>query len=155
MFFLRFEKIGSGEFGYEEELGDYGGFQYVLSIIVFFSLYIYQVYSFYNVEFYEDNYMLFLKISLKFISVIQFSVLIKSFSKDFLFLFIKFLLDFLGGFNLVKFCLCYGGDMSQNLGSESGIVSEGDIEIIINFEMCLFNVVDGFLSNFEIEYLDL
>lgn len=44
--------------------------------------------------------------------------------------------------------------MSQNSGSESGIVSEGDTETTTNSEMCLLNAVDGSPSNPDTEHLD-
>lgn len=151
---LRLEKTGSGEPGYEEESGDHGGSQYASSITAPSSPHIYQVYSLHNVELYEDNHMPFLKTSPKFTSVTQPSVLTKSLSKDSSFSSTKSLPDLLGGSNLVKPCPCHGGDMSQNSGSESGIVSEGDTETTTNSEMCLLNVVDGSPSNPETEHLD-
>ncbi|CAK7316176.1 A-kinase anchor protein 6 [Vulpes lagopus] len=151
---LKLEEIGSEDPGYEEEAGDHGGSQYASSITAPSSPHIYQVYSLHNVELYEDNHMPFLKKSPKFTSVTQPSVLTKSLSKDSSFSSTKSLPDLVGGSNLVKPCPCHGGDMSQNSGSESGIVSEGDTETTTNSEMCLLNVVDGSPSNPETEHLD-
>uniref|UniRef100_A0A8C0SN39 A-kinase anchoring protein 6 n=1 Tax=Canis lupus familiaris TaxID=9615 RepID=A0A8C0SN39_CANLF len=151
---LKLEEIGSEDPGYEEEAGDHGGSQYASSITAPSSPHIYQVYSLHNVELYEDNHMPFLKNSPKFTNVTQPSVLTKSLSKDSSFSSTKSLPDLVGGSNLVKPCPCHGGDMSQNSGSESGIVSEGDTETTTNSEMCLLNVVDGSPSNPETEHLD-
>ncbi|XP_012902888.2 A-kinase anchor protein 6 isoform X1 [Mustela putorius furo] len=151
---LKLEEIGSEDPGYEEEAGDHGGSQYASSITAPSSPHIYQVYSLHNVELYEDSHMPFLKNNPKFTSVTQPSVLTKSLSKDSSFSSTKSLPDLVGGSNLVKPCPCHGGDMSQNSGSESGIVSEGDTETTTNSEMCLLNVVDGSPSNPETEHLD-
>ncbi|XP_058396730.1 A-kinase anchor protein 6 [Diceros bicornis minor] len=154
MLSLRLEKTGSEDPGYEEEAGDHGESQYASSITAPSSPHIYQVYSLHNVELYEDNHIPFLKDNQKFTSMTQPSVLTKSLSKDSSFSSTKSLPDLLGGSNLVKPCPCHGGDMSQNSGSESGIVSEGDTETTTNSEMCLLNVVDGSPSNPETEHLD-
>ncbi|XP_022346904.1 LOW QUALITY PROTEIN: A-kinase anchor protein 6 [Enhydra lutris kenyoni] len=151
---LKLEEIGNEDPGYEEEAGDHGGSQYASSITAPSSPHIYQVYSLHNVELYEDSHMPFLKNNPKFTSVAQPSVLTKSLSKDSSFSSTKSLPDLVGGSNLVKPCPCHGGDMSQNSGSESGIVSEGDTETTTNSEMCLLNVVDGSPSNPETEHLD-
>uniref|UniRef100_A0A452RPK7 A-kinase anchor protein 6 n=1 Tax=Ursus americanus TaxID=9643 RepID=A0A452RPK7_URSAM len=151
---LKLEEIGSEDPGYEEEAGDHGGSQYASSITAPSSPHIYQVYSLHNVELYEDNHMPFLKNSPKFTGVTQPSVLTKSLSKDSSFSSTKSLPDLVGGSSLVKPCPCHGGDMSQNSGSESGIMSEGDTETTTNSEMCLLNVVDGSPSNPETEHLD-
>ncbi|XP_057577854.1 A-kinase anchor protein 6 isoform X2 [Hippopotamus amphibius kiboko] len=150
---LKLEETGSEDPGYEEEAGDHGTSQYASSITAPSSPHIYQVYSLHNVELYEDNHIPFLKNSPKFTSMTQPSVLTKSLSKDSSFSSTKSLPDLLGGSNLGKSCACHGGDMSQNSGSESGIVSEGDTETTTNSEMCLPNVVDGSPSNPETEHL--
>ncbi|KAM9202615.1 A-kinase anchor protein 6 [Dugong dugon] len=151
---MNLEETGSEDPGYEEEAGDLGGSHYASSITAPSSPHIYQVYSLHNVELYEDNHVPFLKNNPKFASVTQPSVLTKSLSKDSSFSSTKSLPDLLGGTNLVKPCPCHGGDMSQNSGSESGIVSEGDTETTTNSEMCLLNAVDGSSSNPETEHLD-
>ncbi|XP_061036748.1 A-kinase anchor protein 6 isoform X1 [Eubalaena glacialis] len=151
---LKLEETGSEDPGYEEEVGDHGASQCASSITALSSPHIYQVYSLHNVELYEDNHIPFLKNSPNFTSMTQSSVLTKSLSKDSSFSSTKSLPDLLGGSNLVKPCPCHGGDMSQNSGSESGIVSEGDTETTTNSEMCLHNVVDGSPSNPETEHLD-
>ncbi|XP_042798872.1 A-kinase anchor protein 6 isoform X1 [Panthera leo] len=151
---LKLEEIGGEDPGYEEEAGDHGGSQYASSVTVPSSPHIYQVYSLHNVELYEDSSMPFLKNNPKFTSMTQPSVLTKSLSKDSSFSSTKSLPDLLGGSSLVKPCPCHGGDMSQNSGSESGIVSEGDTETTTNSEMCLLNMVDGSPSNPETEHLD-
>uniref|UniRef100_A0A4X1T5F8 A-kinase anchoring protein 6 n=1 Tax=Sus scrofa TaxID=9823 RepID=A0A4X1T5F8_PIG len=151
---LKLEETGSEDPSYEGEAGDHGAAQYASSITAPSSPHIYQVYSLHNVELYEDNHIPFLKNSPKFTGMTQPSVLTKSLSKDSSFSSTKSLPDLLGGSNLVKPCPCHGGDMSQNSGSESGIVSEGDTETTTNSEMCLLNVVDGSPSNPETEHLD-
>ncbi|TKC50318.1 hypothetical protein EI555_017980 [Monodon monoceros] len=151
---LKLEETGSEDPGYEEEAGDHGASQCTSSITAPSSPHIYQVYSLHNVELYEDNHIPFLKNSPTFTSMTQSSVLTKSLSKDSSFSSAKSLPDLLGGSNLVKPCPCHGGDVSQNSGSESGIVSEGDTETTTNSEMCLHNVVDGSPSNPETEHLD-
>ncbi|XP_007936722.1 A-kinase anchor protein 6 [Orycteropus afer afer] len=148
------DETGSEDPGYEEEARDLGGSHYTSSITAPSSPHIYQVYSLHNVELYEDNHMPFLKNNQKLASATQPTVLTKSLSKDSSFSSTKSLPDLLGGTNLVKPCPCHGGDMSQNSGSESGIVSEGDTETTTNSEMCLLNAVDGSLSNPETEHLD-
>ncbi|XP_012503338.1 PREDICTED: A-kinase anchor protein 6 [Propithecus coquereli] len=151
---LKLEETSSEDPGYEEEAGDHGGSQYASNITVPSSPHIYQVYSLHNVELYEENHMPFLKNDPKFTGMTQPNVLTKSLSKDSSFSSTKSLPDILGGSNLVKPCPCHGGDTSQNSGSESGIVSEGDTETTTNSEMCLLNVVDGSPSNLETEHLD-
>ncbi|XP_036697976.1 A-kinase anchor protein 6 isoform X1 [Balaenoptera musculus] len=151
---LKLEETGSEDPGYEEEAGDHGESQCASSITALSSPHIYQVYSLHNVELYEDNHIPFLKNNPNFTSMTQSSVLTKSLSKDSSFSSTKSLPDLLGGSNLVKPCPCHGGDLSQNSGSESGIVSEGDTETTTNSEMCLHNVVDGSPSNPETERLD-
>ncbi|EPQ16905.1 A-kinase anchor protein 6 [Myotis brandtii] len=148
------EETGSEDPGYEEEAGDRGGSQKASSITAPSSPHIYQVYSLHNVELYDDNHMPFLKNNPMLTSMTQPSVLTKSLSKDSSFSSTKSLPDLLGGSNLVKPCPCHGGDMSQNSGSESGIVSEGDTDTTTNSEMCLFNMVDGSPSNPEPEHLE-
>ncbi|XP_045424965.1 A-kinase anchor protein 6 isoform X2 [Lemur catta] len=151
---LKLEETSSEDPGYEEEAGDHGGSRYASNITVPSSPHIYQVYSLHNVELYEENHMPFLKSNPKFTGMTQPNVLTKSLSKDSSFSSTKSLPDILGGSNLVKPCSCHGGDMSQNSGSESGIVSEGDTETTTNSEMCLLNAVDGSPSNLETEHLD-
>ncbi|KAG8508723.1 A-kinase anchor protein 6 [Galemys pyrenaicus] len=151
---LKLEETGSEDPGYAEDAGDHVGSQYLSSITAPSSPHIYQVYSLHNVELYEDNHMPFLKNNPKFTSVTQSSVLTKSLSKDSSFSSTKSLPDLLGSSSLVKTCPCHGGDMSQNSGSESGIVSEGDTETTTNSEICLLNAVDGSPSNPETEHLD-
>ncbi|XP_054545740.1 A-kinase anchor protein 6 isoform X2 [Talpa occidentalis] len=151
---LKLEETGSEDPGYAEDAGDHVGSQYASSITAPSSPHIYQVYSLHNVELYEENHLPFLKNNPKFTSVTQPSVLTKSLSKDSSFSSTKSLPDLLGGSSLVKTCPCHGGDMSQNSGSESGIVSEGDTETTTNSEMCLLNAVDGSPSNPETEHLD-
>ncbi|KAM7156490.1 A-kinase anchor protein 6 isoform 2-T5 [Molossus nigricans] len=151
---LKLEETGSEDPGYEEEAGDRGGSQYASSITAPSSPHIYQVYSLHNVELYEDNHMPFLKSTLKLTSVTQPTALTKSLSKDSSFSSTKSLPDLLGGSNSVKPCPCHGGDLSQNSGSESGIVSEGDTDTTTNSETCLPNAVDGSPTNPEAEHLD-
>ncbi|KAL2790044.1 A-kinase anchor protein 6 [Daubentonia madagascariensis] len=151
---LKLEETSSEDPGYEEEPGDHGGSRYASNITAPSSPHIYQVYSLHNVELYEDNHMPFLKNNPKFTGITQPNVLTKSLSKDSSFSSTKSLPDLLTGSNLVKPCPCHGGDMSQNSGSESGIVSEGDTETTTNSEMCLLNAVDGSPSNPETEHLD-
>ncbi|XP_012384633.2 A-kinase anchor protein 6 isoform X1 [Dasypus novemcinctus] len=151
---LKLEGTGSEDPDYEGEADNHGGHQYTSNIPASSSPHIYQVYSLHNVELYEDNHTPFLRNNAKFPSLTQPSVLTKSLSKDSSFSSTKSLPDLLGGTNLLKPCQCHGGDMSQNSGSESGIVSEGDTETTTNSEMCLLNVVDGSPSNAETEHLD-
>ncbi|KAB0369343.1 hypothetical protein FD755_019348 [Muntiacus reevesi] len=151
---LNLDETGSENPSYEEEAGDHGASQYASSITAPSSPHVYQVYSLHNVELYEDSHIPFLKNNPKFTSMTQPSVLTKSLSKDSSFSSTKSLPDLLGGSNLVKPCPCHGGDMSQNSGSESGIVSEGDTETTTNSEMCLLNAVDGSPSNPDTEHLD-
>ncbi|XP_008061267.1 A-kinase anchor protein 6 [Carlito syrichta] len=151
---LKLEETSSEDPGYEEEAGDHGGSQYASSMTAPSSPHIYQVYSLHNVELYEDNHMPFLKNNPKFTDMTQPNVLTKSLSKDSSFSSTKSLPDLLGGSNSVKTCPCHGGDMSQNSGSESGIVSEGDTETTTNSEMCLLTAVDGSPSNLETDHLD-
>lgn len=151
---LKLEETSSEDPGYEEEAGDRGGSQYAPSVTAPSSPHIYQVYSLHNVELYEDNHMPFLKSNPKLSSMTQPSVLTKSLSKDSSFSSTKSLPDLLGGSSLVKPCPCHGGDMSQNSGSESGIVSEGDTDTTTNSEMCLLNMADRSPSNPETEHLD-
>ncbi|ELW63189.1 A-kinase anchor protein 6 [Tupaia chinensis] len=151
---LKLEETNSDDPGYEEEAGDRGKSQYATNITAPSSPHIYQVYSLHNVELYEDNHMPFLKNNSKLTGMTQASVLTKSLSKDSSFSSTKSLPDLLGGSSLVKPCPCHEGDMSQNSGSESGIVSEGDTETTTNSEMCLFSAVDGSPSNLETEHLD-
>ncbi|XP_053526500.1 A-kinase anchor protein 6 isoform X2 [Artibeus jamaicensis] len=152
---LKLEETGCEGPGYEEKAGDHGGSQYTSSITAPSSPHVYQVYSLHNVELYEDNHMPFLKNSPKLTSTTQPSILTKSLSKDSSFSSTKSLPDLLGSPSLVKPCPCHGGDASQNSGSESGIVSEGDTDTTTNSEACLLNVVDGSPSNADTEHLDL
>ncbi|XP_006890042.1 PREDICTED: A-kinase anchor protein 6-like [Elephantulus edwardii] len=152
---LNLEETGGEDPGYEEEPSDLGGSPYTSSITAPSSPHIYQVYSLHNVELYEDNHMPFLKNHPKLTSATQPTVLTKSLSKDSSFSSTKSLPDLLGGSNLVKPCPCHRGDMSQNSGSESGIVSEGDTETTTNSEMCLLSAVDGSPSNPDTDHLDL
>lgn len=151
---LNLKETGSENPSCEEEAGGHGASQYASSITAPSSPHVYQVYSLHNVELYEDSHIPFLKNNPKFTSMTQPSVLTKSLSKDSSFSSTKSLPDLLGGSNLVKPCPCHGGDMSQNSGSESGIVSEGDTETTTNSEMCLLNAVDGSPSNPDTEHLD-
>ncbi|KAB0349407.1 hypothetical protein FD754_014264 [Muntiacus muntjak] len=151
---LNLDETVSENPSYEEEAGDHGASQYASSITAPSSPHVYQVYSLHNVELYEDSHIPFLKNNPKFTSMTQPSVLTKSLSKDSSFSSTKSLPDLLGGSNLAKPCPCHGGDMSQNSGSESGIVSEGDTETTTNSEMCLLNAVDGSPSNPDTERLD-
>ena len=151
---LNLKETGSENPSYEEEAGGHGASQFASSITAPSSPHVYQVYSLHNVELYEDSHIPFLKNNPKFTSMTQPSVLTKSLSKDSSFSSTKSLPDLLGGSNLVKPCPCHGGDMSQNSGSESGIVSEGDTETTTNSEMCLLNAVDGSPSNPDTEHLD-
>ncbi|KAF4018000.1 hypothetical protein G4228_009337 [Cervus hanglu yarkandensis] len=151
---LNLEETGSENRSFEEEAGDHGASQYASSITAPSSPHVYQVYSLHNVELYEDSHIPFLKNNPKFTSMTQPSVLTKSLSKDSSFSSTKSLPDLLGGSNLVKPCPCHGGDMSQNSGSESGIVSEGDTETTTNSEICLLNAMDGSPSNPDTEHLD-
>ncbi|XP_066133783.1 A-kinase anchor protein 6 [Saccopteryx bilineata] len=153
---LKLEETSGEDPGYGKEAGDHGGPQHASSVTAPSSPHIYQVYSLHNVELYDDNHMPFLKSNPKLTtSMTQSSVLTKSLSKDSSFSSTKSLPDLLGGSNLVKPCSCHGGDMSQNSGSESGIVSEGDTDTTTNSEMCLLNVGDRSPSNPETEHLDL
>lgn len=151
---LNLKETDSENPSYEEEAGGHGASQFASSITAPSSPHVYQVYSLHNVELYEDSHIPFLKNNPKFTSMTQPSVLTKSLSKDSSFSSTKSLPDLLGGSNLVKPCPCHGGDMSQNSGSESGIVSEGDTETTTNSEMCLLNAVDGSPSNPDTEHLD-
>ncbi|KAM6180826.1 A-kinase anchor protein 6 [Erethizon dorsatum] len=151
---LKCEETSSEDPGYEEGAGDHGGSQCPSNITAPSNPHIYQVYSLHNIELYEDQHLPFLKNNPNFTSMTQPSVLTKSLSKDSSFSSTKSLPDILGGPNLVKPCPCHSGDMSQNSGSESGIVSEGDTEMTTNSEMCLLSVVDGSPSNSETEHLD-
>ncbi|PNI59077.1 AKAP6 isoform 1 [Pan troglodytes] len=151
---LKLGETSNEDPGYDEEADNHGGSQYASNITAPSSPHIYQVYSLHNVELYEDNHMPFLKNNPKVTGMTQPNVLTKSLSKDSSFSSTKSLPDLLGGSNLVKPCACHGGDMSQNSGSESGIVSEGDTETTTNSEMCLLNAVDGSPSNLETEHLD-
>ncbi|XP_021057503.1 A-kinase anchor protein 6 isoform X2 [Mus pahari] len=140
--------------GYEEEAGDSGGSQYTSNITAPSSPHIYQVYSLHNVEFHEDSHTPFLKNSPKFTGTAQPTVLTKSLSKDSSFSSTKSLPDLLGGSSLARPYSCQSGDLSQNSGSESGIVSEGDNEMPTNSDLSSFSVVDGSPSNPETQYLD-
>ncbi|XP_005377003.1 PREDICTED: A-kinase anchor protein 6 isoform X2 [Chinchilla lanigera] len=151
---LKCEETSSEDPGYEEGSGDHGGSQYPSNITAPSSPHIYQVYSLHNIELCEDNHLPFLKTSPNFTSMTQPSVLTKSLSKDSSFSSTKSLPDILGGPSLVKPCPCHSGDISQNSGSESGIVSEGDTEMTTNSEMCLLSVVDGSPSHPDTEHLD-
>ncbi|XP_053450717.1 A-kinase anchor protein 6 isoform X2 [Nycticebus coucang] len=151
---LKLDETSSEDPGYEEEAGDHRGPRYASNITAPSSPHIYQVYSLHNVELYEDNHMPFLKNNPKFTGMTQPNVLTKSLSKDSSFSSTKSLPDLLGGSNSAKPSPCHGGDMSQNSGSESGIVSEGDTETTTNSEMCLLNAVDGSPGNPETEHLD-
>lgn len=151
---LKLEETGSEDPGYEDEAADDGGSQYASSITAPCSPHVYQVYSLHNVELYDDNHMPFLKNNPKYSSVPPPSVLTKSLSKDSSFSSTKSLPDLLGESNSVKPCPCHGGDTSQNSGSESGIVSEGDTETTTNSDICLLNGVDGSPSKPETEHLD-
>ncbi|XP_048218203.1 A-kinase anchor protein 6 [Perognathus longimembris pacificus] len=117
---------------------------------------IYQVYSLHNVELCEDSHVPFLNNSPKAAGMAQTGVLTKSLSKDSSFSSAKSLPDLLGGSgsSLGRPCLCLAGDVSQNSGSESGIVSEGDTETTTNSERCLLSVVDGSPGNLEAKHLD-
>lgn len=148
------EEAGGEHPGCEEKTDDHGGSHYASSVTAPSSPHIYQVYSLHNVELCEDNHIPFLKSNSKLSSMTQPSVLTKSLSKDSSFSSTKSLPDLLGGSSLVKRCQCHEGDMSQNSGSESGIVSEGDTETTTNSEMCLLSVVDGSPSNPGTEHLD-
>ncbi|KAK7836023.1 hypothetical protein U0070_004114 [Myodes glareolus] len=139
--------------GYEEEAGDCGS-QYTSNITAPSSPHVYQVYSLHNVELHKDSHTPFLKSSPKLPGTAQPGVLTKSLSTDSSFSSTKSLPDLLGGTSLVRPCPCHSGDVSQNSGSESGIVSEGDNEMLTNSEMCLFGMVDGSPSNPETEHLD-
>ncbi|XP_058522299.1 A-kinase anchor protein 6 isoform X1 [Ochotona princeps] len=151
---LKPEETGSEDPGYEEEAGDHGVSRYASDVTAPSSPHVYQVYSLHNVELYADNHMPFLKNNSKFAGITQPSVLTKSLSKDSSFSSTKSLPDLLGGSNLAKPFSCYGGDMSQNSGSESGIVSEGDTETTTNSEICLLSAADRSPSNPETEHLD-
>nr|XP_027785340.1 A-kinase anchor protein 6 [Marmota flaviventris] len=150
----KLEETSSEDPGYEEEAGDHGGSQYASNITAPPSPHIYQVYSLHNVELYDDSHIPFLKNNPKFTGMTQPSILTKSLSKDSSFSSTKSLPDLLGSSNLMKPCPCHSGDMSQNSGSESGIVSEGDTEVTTNSEMYLLNVGDRSPSNPETEHLD-
>lgn len=139
--------------GYEEEAGDCGS-QYTSNLPAPSSPHVYQVYSLHNVELHKDSHIPFLKSSPKLTGTAQPGVLTKSLSTDSSFSSTKSLPDLLGGTSLVRPCPCHSGDVSQNSESESGIVSEGDNEMLTNSEMCLFGMVDGSPSNPETEHLD-
>ncbi|XP_028613302.1 A-kinase anchor protein 6 [Grammomys surdaster] len=151
---VKLEETHHKDSGYEEEAGDCGGSQYTSNITASPSPHIYQVYSLHNVELHEDSHTPFLKSSPKFTGTSQPTVLTKSLSKDSSFSSTKSLPDLLGGSDLVRPYSCHSGDMSQNSGSESGIVSEGDNEMPTNSDMSLFSMVDGSPSNPEMEHLD-
>ncbi|XP_034370427.1 A-kinase anchor protein 6 isoform X2 [Arvicanthis niloticus] len=151
---VKLEETHHKDSGYEEEAGDCGGSLYTSTITASPSLHIYQVYSLHNVELHEDSHTPFLKSSPKFTGTSQPTVLTKSLSKDSSFSSTKSLPDLLGGSGLVRPYSCHSGDMSQNSGSESGIVSEGDNEMPTNSDMSLFSMVDGSPSNPEMEHLD-
>ncbi|XP_012888905.1 PREDICTED: A-kinase anchor protein 6 [Dipodomys ordii] len=151
---LKLEETGNEDRGYEEEASDHGESQHTSNVAAPSSPPIYQVYSLHNIELCEDSHMPFLKNNQKFIGMTQSGVLTKSLSKDSSFSSTKSLPDLLGGSSLGKPCLCLSRDMSQNSGSESGIVSEGDTETTTNSELCLLSVVDGSLSNLETKHLD-
>nr|BAE27795.1 unnamed protein product [Mus musculus] len=151
---VKLEETHHKDSGYEEEAGDCGGSQYTSNITAPSSPHIYQVYSLHNVEFHEDSHTQFLKSSPKFTGTVQPTVLTKSLSKDSSFSSTKSLPDLLGGSSLVRPYSCQSGDLSQNSGSESGIVSEGDNEMPTNSDMSLFSMVDGSPSNPETQHLD-
>ncbi|XP_075388328.1 A-kinase anchor protein 6 [Tenrec ecaudatus] len=151
---LDLDETGGEDPGYEEEAGDLGGPHYASSITAPSSPHIYQVYSLHNVELSEDSHMPFLNSRPKLTSVTQPVALTKSLSKDSSFSSTKSLPDLLGGASLAKPCPCHEGDMSQNSGSESGIVSEGDTETTTNSDMCLRHTADGSPSPPDAEPLD-
>ncbi|XP_031212322.1 A-kinase anchor protein 6 isoform X2 [Mastomys coucha] len=151
---VKLEETQHKDSGYEEEAGDCGGSQYTSNITAPSSPHIYQVYSLHNVELHEDSHTPFLKSSPKFTGTSQPTVLTKSLSKDSSFSSTKSLPDLLGGSSLVRPYSCHSGDLSQNSGSESGIVSEGDNEMPTNSDMSLFSMVDGSPSNPETQHLD-
>ncbi|XP_054433900.1 A-kinase anchor protein 6 isoform X2 [Pteronotus mesoamericanus] len=151
---LKLEETGSEGPDYEDKAGDHGGSPCTSSVTAPSSPHIYQVYSLHNVELYEDSHVPFLKNSPKLTSTTQPSILTKSLSKDSSFSSTKSLPDLLGGSSLAKPCPCHGRDASQNSGSESGIVSEGDTDTTANSEACLLSVGDGSPSNPDAEHLD-
>lgn len=151
---VKLEETHHKDSGYEEEAGDCGGSPYTSNITAPSSPHIYQVYSLHNVELHEDSHTPFLKSSPKFTGTTQPTVLTKSLSKDSSFSSTKSLPDLLGGSGLVRPYSCHSGDLSQNSGSESGIVSEGDNEMPTNSDMSLFSMVDGSPSNPETEHPD-
>ncbi|XP_007516888.1 A-kinase anchor protein 6 isoform X2 [Erinaceus europaeus] len=151
---MNLEETGSEDPGYEEESSDHAGSQYATSITAPSSPHIYQVYSLHNVELCEDSRIPFLKNGSKFTNMAPPSILTKSLSKDSSFSSTKSLPDLIGDSELEKSCPCHRGDMSQNSGSESGIVSEGDTETTTNSEMCLLSMLDGSPSNPETGHLD-
>uniref|UniRef100_A0A8C6RDJ2 A-kinase anchor protein 6 n=1 Tax=Nannospalax galili TaxID=1026970 RepID=A0A8C6RDJ2_NANGA len=152
---LKLEETYRENPGYEEEAGDHWGSQYTSDITAPSSPHIYQVYSLHNVQLSEESHVPFLKNNPKFAGTAQHSVLTKSLSKDSSFSSTKSLPDLLGSSSLVKPCPGSSGDVSQNSGSDSGIISEGGSEMPTNSETSLFTVVDGSPSNPETEHLDL
>ncbi|XP_004698994.1 A-kinase anchor protein 6 [Echinops telfairi] len=142
---LNLEEAGGEDPGCEEEAGHLGGPHYASSITAPSSPHVYQVYSLHNVELYQDTHTPFLKNHPKLTGVTQPMALTKSLSKDSSFSSTKSLPDLLGGATLAKPCPCHGGDMSQNSGSESGIVSEGDTvgSFTTNSDMCLLHAGVG------------
>ncbi|XP_052041824.1 A-kinase anchor protein 6 [Apodemus sylvaticus] len=151
---VKLEETQHKDSGYEEEAGDCGGSPYTSNITAPSSPHIYQVYSLHNVELHEDSHTPFLKSSPKFTGTTQPTVLTKSLSKDSSFSSTKSLPDLLGGSGSVRPYSCHSGDLSQNSGSESGIVSEGDNDMPTSSDMSLFSVVDGSPSNPETQHLD-
>lgn len=151
---LKLEETHHQDPGYEDDAGDCGGSQYTSNITAPSSPHIYQVYSLHNVALHKDSHTPFLNSSPKLTGTAQPGVLTKSLSKDSSFSSTKSLPDLLGGSSLGRPCPCHSGDVSQNSGSESGIVSEGDNEMPTSSEMCLFGMVDGSPSNPETEHLD-
>ncbi|XP_059135279.1 A-kinase anchor protein 6 [Peromyscus eremicus] len=151
---LKLEETHHQDPGYEDEAGDCGGSQYTSNITAPSSPHIYQVYSLHNIALHKDSHTPFLKSSPKLTDTAQPGILTKSLSKDSSFSSTKSLPDLLGGSSLGRPCPCHSGDVSQNSGSESGIVSEGDNEMPTSSEMCLFGMVDGSPSNPETEHLD-
>ncbi|KAL1790128.1 A-kinase anchor protein 6 isoform X1 [Sigmodon hispidus] len=151
---VKLEETHPQDPGYEEEADDHGVSKYTSNITAPSSPHIYQVYSLHNVALHKDNHTPFLKSSPKLTDTAQPSVLTKSLSKDSSFSSTKSLPDLVGGSSLVRLCQCHSGDVSQNSGSESGIVSEGDNDMPTNSEMCLLSMVDGSPSDPETEHLD-
>ncbi|KAM5234916.1 A-kinase anchor protein 6 [Ctenodactylus gundi] len=151
---LKHEEASSEDPGYEEGASDHRGSHYASDVTAPSSPHIYQVYSLHNVELCEDSHNPFLKSNSKFTGMTQTNVLTKSLSKDSSFSSTKSLPDLLGAPNLGKPFPCHSGDISQNSGSESGIVSEGDTEMTSNSEMGLLSVGDGSPNNPQTEHLD-